>query len=254
MHILITRSNPVSPDPRVEKIGRALIGAGYSVQALGWDRTGNLPEQETREGLPVYRLPIRAEFEIGLGNLRPLLKWQWGLWRWLLQHKTEFDAIHACDFDTILPAIWLKKFFGKRVVYDIFDIYADMLRQTPRPIVNLLRRAELWAIDRADAVILADEARLKQIRGAHPRRCIFLYNSPEDYPIPRLVEKPAAGEGCALRLSYVGNLQIQAVRQIHEFFILQSHFKGVVQNFDHFLRGSFGSYDHIEKACFDIVS
>jgi len=207
LHILITRSNPILPDPRVEKIGRALIGAGYSVQAIAWDRTGNLPEQETKEGLPVYRLPIRAEFASGMRNLLPLLKWQWGLWRWLLQHQSEFDVIHACDFDTILPAIWLKTFFGKRVIYDIFDFYADHLRATPGMITSIIRRVDLWAIGKADALILVDEARVEQVAGSKPRLVSIIYNSPED-----VMEKytrlnaPPNGD---LRLAYIGLLQVE---------------------------------------------
>jgi hypothetical protein len=105
----------------VEKIGRALIAGGHSACVVGWDRTGSLSLEETRDGLQVYRLPIKAEFGKGMGNLPQLFRWQWGLWRWLIKHKSEYDLIHACDFDTILPALWMKNFHKKHVVYDIFD-------------------------------------------------------------------------------------------------------------------------------------
>ena len=70
MKVVILRSNPVAPDPRVEKEARALSGAGYSVIALGWDRTAALPVRESREAWEIIRLPIRAPFGQGLGNLR----------------------------------------------------------------------------------------------------------------------------------------------------------------------------------------
>ena len=41
-NVLILRATPINPDPRVEKIGRALLQAGFSVTALGWDRAGTL--------------------------------------------------------------------------------------------------------------------------------------------------------------------------------------------------------------------
>jgi glycosyltransferase involved in cell wall biosynthesis len=207
LHILITRSNPISPDPRVEKIGRALVGAGYSVQALGWDRTGNLPEQETRERVPICRLPIRAEYGRGIGNLPQLLKWQWGLWCWLLLHRAEYDVIHACDFDTILPAIWMKTFFGKMVIYDIFDFYSDHLRATPARIKSIIRRVDLWAIGRVDALILADDSRIAQVAGSKPRLTSIIYNSPEDvYENIFQVDKSTTGD---LRLAYIGLLQVE---------------------------------------------
>jgi glycosyltransferase involved in cell wall biosynthesis len=207
LHILITRSNPISPDPRVEKIGRALISAGYSVQALGWDRNGNLPDQETRDGVPVYRLPIRAKYGKGIGNLPQLLKWQWGLWRWLLHHRAEIDVIHACDFDTIIPAICMKTFFRKRVIYDIFDFYADHLRATPNFIKSIIKGIDLWAIGRADALILVDDARIEQVAGSKPRLISIIYNSPEDVSENFIrVEKSTSG---SLRLAYIGLMQVE---------------------------------------------
>jgi glycosyltransferase involved in cell wall biosynthesis len=207
LRVLITRSNPISPDPRVEKTGKALIDAGYTVHALGWDRTGSLPQQELREGLPVYRLPVRAEFGRGMGNLPQLLRWQWGLWRWLLRHRKEYDIIHACDFDTILPALWIKAMHGKKVVYDIYDFYADHLRATPAFAKTLIRRVDLWAIGRSDALILVDDARTAQVVGSKPRQMAIVYNSPED--VSGEFNQVNARAPGSLRLAYIGLLQVE---------------------------------------------
>jgi glycosyltransferase involved in cell wall biosynthesis len=207
--ILFCRSNPIAPDPRVEKEARALVNAGYPVQVLGWDRTATLLQQEQTQGFLVQRLVIKAVGGVGLHNLPQLLRWQWGLLRWLVWHRREYDLIHACDFDTILPALLCKWFLRKSVVYDIFDFYADMLRLTPAIVVHLVRTAELWAIGQADAVILADEVRTEQIQGARPKRCVAVYNCPEEGELPSLELTPARPGSESLRLAYVGNLQIQ---------------------------------------------
>jgi len=218
--ILICRSNPLAPDPRVEKIARALQGAGYPVELLGWDRSASLPARALENGLQVQRLPIRAEFGRGLANLPNLLRWQWGLWRWLARNRRTYDVIHACDFDTILPALLAKRLWGKRVVYDIFDFYADHLRATPQPLIRAIRAADLQAINRADALILADDSRREQIRGSSPRRCVVVYNSPED--VLSELEAPAEGGEAALRLCYVGLLQVE--RGIFELLqVLERH-------------------------------
>jgi glycosyltransferase involved in cell wall biosynthesis len=207
LRILITRSNPIAPDPRVEKISRALIGAGYSVLVLGWDRTGNLPERETQNGVPICRLSIHAEYGKGIGNLPQLVKWQWELWRWLLRHRREYDVIHACDFDTILPAVWMKTFFNTYVIYDIFDFYADHLRATPIMIKHLIRRIDLWAIGKADALILVDDTRVEQVVGSKPPITSIIYNSPEDVK----ENYSAAGKSYNghFRLAYIGLLQVE---------------------------------------------
>lgn len=201
--VLFLRSNPIAPDPRVEKEARALTGAGYTVRALGWDRTAALPARELREGWEVLRLPIRAEYGQGMANLPALLRWQRELWRWLADHRAEYDLLHACDFDTVLPALLAKFLFRKRVIYDIFDFYAEHLRRTPGWIKALIRRLDLWSASLADALILVDEARRPQVRGARPRRLEVIYNSPEEIPTP------AAALPGPFLLVYVGQMQVE---------------------------------------------
>lgn len=70
-------------------------------------------------------------------------------------------------------------FFRKKVVYDVFDFYADMLRNTPALIRWLIGKVDLWAMGIVDAVILTDDARREQIRGASPKRIEVVNNSPE---------------------------------------------------------------------------
>lgn len=201
--VLFLRSNPIAPDPRVEKEARALAAAGYTVRALGWDRTAALPARELREGWEVLRLPIRAEYGQGMANLPALLRWQRELWRWLADHREEYDLLHACDFDTVLPALLAKLLFRKRVIYDIFDFYAEHLRRTPGWIKAITRRLDLWSASLADALILVDEARRSQVRGARPRRLEVIYNSPEEIPFP--VQPPPG----PFRLVYVGQMQVE---------------------------------------------
>jgi glycosyltransferase involved in cell wall biosynthesis len=209
LRILILRSNPVAPDPRVEKEAASLAAAGCQVRVLGWDRTAQLPTPEAREGFEVVRLGIRSEYGQGLGNLPQLLRWQWGLWRYLAQHHREFDLIHACDFDTILPAMAAKLLWGKPVIYDVFDFYAEHLRRTPGWIKALIRWTDLWALSRADGVILADEARREQIREARPRRLVVVYNSPRDEAGGLEPEAGMHPPGSRLRLAYIGLFQVE---------------------------------------------
>jgi len=205
--ILICRSNPVAPDPRVEKIARSLSCAGYQVSILGWDRSGELPASSQQDGITLLRLPIVAEFGSGLANLPNLLRWQLGLMRWLVRRRKEYDIIHACDFDTILPALASQALFAKKVVYDIFDFYADHLRATPELFKKAIRFIDLKAIGRANAVILVDESRREQIRGAKPHYSTVIYNSPEEQDIPEVGR--SSETGCSLRLAYVGLLQVE---------------------------------------------
>jgi glycosyltransferase involved in cell wall biosynthesis len=197
----------VAPDPRVEKEARCLSGAGYSVSVLGWDRSALLPTRERIDGVEILRRRIRAGYARGLMNLVPLLRWQVELLLWLICSRGRYDLIHACDFDTILPALIYKALFKKKVIYDIFDFYADHLRATPQGIKRLIRSVDLWAIEHADAVILVDDARIVQIAGTHPRRVVVIYNSPEDISYCSIPNQKA--NVTALNLAYIGLIQLE---------------------------------------------
>ncbi|MEK6222380.1 MAG: glycosyltransferase family 4 protein, partial [Chloroflexota bacterium] len=112
-------------------------------------------------------------------------------------------VFHACDFDTVLPALFFKLIYRNKLVYDIFDFYADHLRRTPRIIKALIRWLDLGTIRMADAVILVDEAREAQIARGNPKRLEFIYNSPEEQRIPENTVR----QNDKFRIVYVGLLQ-----------------------------------------------
>jgi glycosyltransferase involved in cell wall biosynthesis len=207
--VLICRSNPIAPDPRVEKIARALVRGGYAVQLLGWDQTGQHPLRGELDGIPYQRRRIPLKRVRGLWNLWFELRWQISLLGWMMRNRGTFDVIHACDFDTVLPALVLKYTKGKKVVYDIFDFYADMLRFTPGAVRKIIRVVDLWAIDHADSVILADDSRRLQIMGSHPRKLEIIYNSPEDQRSSLSSLSKDQAHAQALRVAYIGNLQVE---------------------------------------------
>jgi glycosyltransferase involved in cell wall biosynthesis len=215
--VLFLRSNPVDPDPRVEKEAAALAEIGYEVKVLGWDRTGQLTRVVSAPFGVVERIPLRARFGAGLRNLPGLLRFQLALAAYLIRNRKAYDVIHACDFDTALTGYLLGRLLGKRVIYDVFDFYAEMLRKTPSWLKSLVRAIDLKLMGWVDAVILADESRVEQIRGAKPKRLAFIYNVPDIPSLPPLPPDPPP-----LRIAYVGLLQVE--RGILEVLkILEKH-------------------------------
>jgi len=218
--VLFLRSNPIDPDPRVEKSATTLVKAGYGVTILGWDRYGESAETAMLGEAKIVRLPIQAEYGSGIRNFPALLRWQGGLMKWLSKHHQEFDSIHACDFDTVIPALISKFLWKKLVLYDIFDFYADHLRSTPQWIKRIIRYVDKVCIRLVDGVILVDDARWEQIAGAIPKRSAVIYNTPQD----DLFKVSHSGEDQVrpLTLVYVGLIQVE--RGILEILdVLENH-------------------------------
>jgi glycosyltransferase involved in cell wall biosynthesis len=207
--VVFLRSNPIDPDPRLAKSATSLVKAGYDVTALGWDRFGNSPPSEGFGGVRIVRLVIRAAYGTGMQNLPALIRWQWGATRWLFRYRRQFDVLHACDFDTVIPALLMKLLFGKKVIYDIYDFYADHLRSTPAWIKGLIRYVDKRCIGWVDGVILVDDVRREQIAGTKPKRLAVIYNVPQDQNLEALVTVDEDPWKSGFFLVYVGLLQVE---------------------------------------------
>lgn len=202
--VLLLRSNPVAPDPRVEKTASVLTQAGYEVTIVCWDRTAELPQIEQKDFAKIERIRIKASYNRGLANLLTLMVWELRLLFWLLFNARHFQIIHACDFDTVMPALIVRMLYGQILIYDIFDFYADFVIGLPTFLRRTIRKLDYWVISRVDAVIIADESRLEQISGSKPRKLIWIYNSPPQ--TLSSVSGNASKQG-QVKVAFVGLLQ-----------------------------------------------
>ena len=196
--VVIVRSSFSPREARVLKLARSFADAGFDTTIYCWDRDAKGPKREERDGFTIVRCRLRAPYgSRWLFVMTPL--WLLCEMVWLLRAKV--DAIHACDFDTILPALAAKWLSGKRVVYDIFDFYAAKSRTIPKPMLGLFRMAEQWCARRADAVSIVDEARAYQLGEPAPVRLIVTENCPPDAVQPDWEKPPLDGP---LRIFYGG--------------------------------------------------
>lgn len=198
MRIVYMRSNPINPYPRAEKEMSSAIKYGHSPIALAWDRRVDefkikKSKLELYNGeVPIYRFNIKADFGQGLSNLKPLLKWQKELLKWLIKNKESYDLIHAYDFDTVLPALFMNIFYGKKYVYDICDFYVDGF-SVPKNLKPLIKRLDFYAIKKAEATIIVNESRIEQIKGSKPKELVIIHNTPIETEIEvknKLSKKP----------------------------------------------------------------
>ncbi len=172
--ILFVRSS--SKPARVFKEAISLEKAGYCVEILFWDRNSNESREEKNGNLSVYYFGLKAFY--GKSKLVPYLM-LWWLYESKFLLKSDADIIHACCFDTIMPAILTKLLKRKKLVYDIFDFYAETLpQQIPKYIINFIAALERFCMRFADAVIIVDESRKVQIKGANINKMEIIMNCP----------------------------------------------------------------------------
>jgi hypothetical protein len=124
-------------DPAVNKVAKALADNGYQVKLLVWDRQHNL-DAASGDGYSVHRFRLKAPYDRATALLYLPLWWMYELW-FLLRHRC--DIIHACDLDTLPPAVLAKLAKRVRLCYTIYDFYANNLPDGRfQPIRGLVRR------------------------------------------------------------------------------------------------------------------
>lgn len=181
MRVVFMRSNPVSPDPRVEKEVDCLVKNNWNVEILAWDRDDKYKVKEglleRTNSIKITRFGIPATFGGGFKkNFFPLLKFQMKLFQWLLRHKNTYDIIHACDFDTALIGTICGKLFRKKVIYDVFDSITAF--EGPDSIGKIVENIDVKLMNSVDAVIICTEKRKEQIAKASPKKIEVIYNTP----------------------------------------------------------------------------
>ena len=154
--ILMLLTNAYDPDPRVRQEALALIGMGYRVRLLAWDRELQSPAFECMEGVEVERVFLPSTHGRGTTQLFfyawLYFKMLWRGWR------TSFDAVHCHDLDTLPLGFVLGKLKRKPIIYDAHESFPDMLEGNIHPAVQRgLVRLENFLIRRIDLLITVGE-------------------------------------------------------------------------------------------------
>ena len=171
-------------DPGVNKYCTALSNEKYQVILLIWNRRGSVVPSP--KGYSLQQFFFHAPLDkFGAVFFYPF--WWMYIMYFLLKEKP--DIVHACDFDTLLPALFITCFIPYRFVYTVFDFYAENIQEEHFfPVFKMIKKGvrslEIWGINNVDLLILVDESRLEEIHGATVKNLIYIYNTPEDQKLP----------------------------------------------------------------------
>lgn len=197
--VVLLRSQDIVSDSRVLRWEEWFKKEDISYTIVGWDRAG---KNLKRENTDFYRR--RAGFQQGMKGIIGRVWWNLFLLKYLFSHHKQYQYIHACDFDTVIPGLCMK-IFGKKVIFDIFDWFSDEVRTGKIWIDKPINILEKWAAVHADLVIICEKERLKQM-GVIPRNYIIIPNIPEVKNPPLEVENNVERKTGEIRIAYVGGL------------------------------------------------
>lgn len=237
--ICILRSNSVNPDSRVEKEAEALKEAGYIVDIFCWDRECNHKTELNyihNDTIKVFRNGHKAEYGAGLKSLKSFLMFQFSMAVWIFKNRRNYDAFHACDFDTAFFSYLMVRLCKRKFIFDIFDF---LYGEPHNFLQKLIKKVQYYLINKADAVIICTENRREQIEGTSPRRLCIIHNTPSEELLGS--ECPVTIDKKRPSVVYVGILQeYRLLPELLNFFSTNNDID--------FYIGGFGK---LEKLCID---
>ena len=232
--VVITRSNPIDPDSRVEKEANSLKKMGNEVYLVVWDRTSNHKMKKDLKQLENYKVKrisfgAKATYGAGIKSIIPYLKFQINLFMWLIKNKRKYDICHFCDFDTAFLGSLACFWTNKKYIFDIFDYLSTDAKTIKEKIIEKL---ENNIINRAETTIICSEQRKTQIKKSRPKSLVVIHNTPSNIPV--LKENLSKKE--KVKIAYIGILQ--DFRLLKEMVEIVSEMKNVELHI-----GGFGKYE-----------
>jgi len=180
MKVTLVRARSI--DPAVNKVAKILSENGYDVKLLVWNRQNTLSAKDS-EGYTTCKFGFKAPYDkLTVVFYLPI----WWIYEFFFLLKDKCNVIHACDLDTLIPAIPAKLIKRVPLCYTIYDFYANNLPDGHLQLVRRLIRSLVAGIEKlgigfTEALFLVDEARYEEVRGARINKLTYIYNSPPDY-------------------------------------------------------------------------
>jgi glycosyltransferase involved in cell wall biosynthesis len=184
MRVVMIASGDGLADPRIAKEAGALVGAGYEVVVLAWDRAGARPPALERDGWRVESLGPRARHGAGVRNVPGYIRF----WRDAARRAAELapDVLHCHNLDTVPAALRAGKRASRtpRLVLDFWEIYRESRAIPQRGAAGLVARSAARVLERrsipsADLVITVVSGQVYYYEELGARRIAVVENAPD---------------------------------------------------------------------------
>lgn len=177
-NIVMIKTNLPDIDPRLSKEIKTLNREGYDISLLCWDRQGRLSKKFQNKKEEDYKeIPLHIHAPYGPKVLLFLPIW-WCFVFWKLM-TTRWEIVHSINLDTILPSLIAARLKKKPMIYEIFDVYADM-KILPKLVRRIGVNVEKLLVRPVNGIILANEGQPAELNGIPHNNIVEIYNSPSD--------------------------------------------------------------------------
>lgn len=179
--LILTVTNDLTYDQRMQRIAATLASAGYSVTLVGRHRFHSLASDTSADDNRPFRSKrLRCFFKKGFAfyaeyNLR--------LFCYLLTQK--FDGLCAVDLDTMLPCLWAGRLKGALLFYDAHELFTEMKEVRTRPRVQRIwMRIERYGVPRFHHCYTVGQSVAEVLETRYGKPFAIVRNMPAGGPLP----------------------------------------------------------------------
>lgn len=197
----------VLSDARCQKEITLLNNNGYNVTVLEWNKDKDYPltkKEEMIRGISITVISKGIKVAKGKGfkqNILSLLRYELFILGYILKNISNYDIMHCCNLDSSFVSTIIAKIYSKKIIYDIYDDYADSHNCGNR-LHNIIKKIDNFIQNKVDAIIICSEKRTEQL-GKTKTPVYIVHNSPDVYPDLAVNSKTRDNE---FRIAYIGNL------------------------------------------------
>ena len=199
--ITLLLTNGFDPDVRVYKEALYLVGRGFSVTVLCWDRgtARGYPQRETLEGIEIVRFRVPSVAGSGMKQLPAFLAYIRSCRAWLKDHPC--DYFHCNDIDGAITWYLAKNSPKTPMVFDMHEFY-----ETGGAGMRLVwRKLTLFFLKRAAAGLYENDVYLNEDYRSVREKLYPLKNYPDTDLIQYRPKSPCG----VFRIGYHGAVRKQ---------------------------------------------
>ena len=220
--VVLSVTNDLFTDPRVDKVARSLEKMGCEVLLVG-RRYADSPQLPSRS----YRTRrMRLVFRKG-----PLFYAEYQFRLFLLLLFVRCDILVANDLDTLLPNVLVSRMRRKPLVYDSHEYFCQVLEVVTRPRVQRVwHRIERFCFPKTDRVITVSESIAEAYRKEYGKEVAVVRNLPLRRSAVNLPSRAELGlpenrrililQGNAIHKDRGGELMVEALPLLPEQVVL----------------------------------
>jgi glycosyltransferase involved in cell wall biosynthesis len=168
--IVLTVTNDLTYDQRMQKICRSLSGAGYGVELVGRERSFSIPLNNE----PFKQTRLKCIFDKG-----KLFYIEYNIRLLIYLTFLQFDAACAVDLDTIAPVYIIGKLKGAKLVYDAHEYFTEVPEVVRRPKVQKVWQwVEQFFVPKFDLIYTVSEGLAQLFSSKYHKHVFVIMNAP----------------------------------------------------------------------------